>query len=55
MAVIAALERQAGGLPDLERKFRGDEGVRPSANAIGSEEFFRHQFPVLIFRSRAMR
>ena len=42
MAVIAALERQTGRLANLEREFRGDEPIGPSANAICAEEFFRH-------------
>ena len=55
MAVIAPLERQTGRLANLEREFRGDEPIGPSANAIRSEEFFRHRFPVLIVRSCALQ
>ena len=42
VAVLAALEDQAGGLPDLEREFGRDHAVGAAANAIGTEIFASH-------------
>jgi hypothetical protein len=37
MTVIAALENQAGGLPNLERELRRNHAIGPAANSVGAE------------------
>src|ERR1035437_5646877 len=37
MPVLAVLEDQPGGLPDLERQFGGNDFIGPAANAVGAE------------------
>ena len=43
VAVLAALEHEAGGLPDLERKLRRDHAVGAAADAVGAEIFASHE------------
>ena len=47
VAMLAALERQAGRLADLQRDLGGDLGVGPAANAVGAEIFARHRRALL--------
>ncbi|MDF9862609.1 UNVERIFIED_ORG: hypothetical protein M2442_001395 [Methylorubrum zatmanii] len=47
MAVVATLEDHARGLPDLESKFRRDDDVGPSTDAVGSEVFAQRRFSAL--------
>ena len=42
VAVVAAPEREARGLSDLQRQIRRDHAVRESANAVRPEIFARH-------------
>ena len=46
MAVVAVLEHQPGGLPDLERQFGGNDPVGPAANAVGAEITTNHAMPL---------
>ena len=45
VAVVAVLEHQARGLPDLERKLRRDRAVGAAANAVGAEILANHALP----------
>ena len=46
MAVLAALEDEAGGLADLERELRRDHAVGAAANAVGTEIFASHALEI---------
>jgi hypothetical protein len=45
MTVIAVLEDESGGLPDLERQFRRNDLVGKTANAVGAEIATNHEIP----------
>ena len=45
VAVLAALEHQARGLPDFERQFRRDHAIGPAPNAIRPEILAAHATP----------
>ena len=42
VAVVAALEHEAGRLPDLQGEFRRDDAVGAAADAVGAEMLARH-------------
>ena len=55
MAVLAALEDEAGRLPDLERELGRDHAIGAAANAVGAEILAHHDPAALCGQGRRFR